>query len=436
MSRPSAAVLVHNLGHRELFLHLRDNTGAEHLARPDGIACWSIGTLLQEAMGQGGVTLEATGGATVRLHPPLALPWSASVRSSRLRGRGDEEVPLQGAVQILALSCPLLVAAVRAVEARHADRTCVAVLVSNGPGEGDEGDRGPSTHRIAQVLQTLLGALHPAWQVERLERRSEQPWHFEREPALAGQLERVLSRLRRPVVDAWGDAWENAFAVYLSANTGTVAAIAGLLMGLQSHRPSMVHVAMAYRWPEQADGVLIPQAELVDRDTLAQRPPLREQDLQDEAWKLAVHEMQQWRDDFRRDRPTPPGGDLDAESKFWFRKGQKEVLAVLVVRDPVTGALRAHRGVNLEVSLPTGTLCAERNAIGTAFAANPRLRRRDILAVAVLSLDHQGIGSRLGPCGACQEWLRKVAEIHPDFRVITFGEPTCREEIYVQPVDG
>lgn len=44
------------------------------------------------------------------------------------------------------------------------------------------------------------------------------------------------------------------------------------------------------------------------------------------------------------------------------------------------------RGINMEVSLPTGSLCSERNAIGTALSQNPRLLRKHIRMVAVLSL--------------------------------------------------
>jgi len=40
----------------------------------------------------------------------------------------------------------------------------------------------------------------------------------------------------------------------------------------------------------------------------------------------------------------------------------------------------------MEVSMPTGSLCAERNVIGTALATDPSLRREDLRMVAVLSL--------------------------------------------------
>ena len=40
----------------------------------------------------------------------------------------------------------------------------------------------------------------------------------------------------------------------------------------------------------------------------------------------------------------------------------------------------------MEVSMPTGSLCAEHNVIGTALAQNPRLRRQDLKMIAVLAV--------------------------------------------------
>ena len=52
------------------------------------------------------------------------------------------------------------------------------------------------------------------------------------------------------------------------------------------------------------------------------------------------------------------------------------MLAVLLCRKPTPGAPNQfYRGMNLEVSMPTGTLCAERNAIGE-FVRSARLLRR------------------------------------------------------------
>jgi len=165
------------------------------------------------------------------------------------------------------------------------------------------------------------------------------------------------------------------------------------------------------------------------------------------------------------------------------------------------------RGVNLEVSMPTGSLCAERNCIGTALAYDPHLARCDIKLIAVLSLPPvpsiaspeldlstsltmrsyrsnppelnlgnscveavllsmftplYRVGSLLllalgvlvltnrlesktvrryrvkklnpiDPCGACNEWLKKISEVQPQFRVINFIDESCAE-IFVKRV--
>ena len=199
-------------------------------------------------------------------------------------------------------------------------------------------------------------------------------------------------------------------------------------------------------------------------------------------------------------------------SSFWLRKTRKPVLAVLCVRkrdaerdgvdadadgdldaSAVDETFEFHRGVNLEVSMPTGSLCSERNAIGNALAANPALRRSDMFGIAVLSSERRtsaaerrarrrrrrrtvppsrvtsfvdvaaangGTGggglaeavaeglcrptakanadlaglNPLRPCGACKEWLIKIAEVNPGFKVLMFSDVTC-EEVFVRGVE-
>lgn len=127
--------------------------------------------------------------------------------------------------------------------------------------------------------------------------------------------------------------------------------------------------------------------------------------------------------------------------------------------------------------MPTGSLCAERNVIGTALASDPSLLREDIKYIAVLSLselnpsvrtdstrpsparsiktslescspvsspkkrprtyscDQHTLDDRkdlnpLAPCGACREWLLKIAEANPALKIITFTDATC-DHIYI-----
>lgn len=116
-------------------------------------------------------------------------------------------------------------------------------------------------------------------------------------------------------------------------------------------------------------------------EEIATEPAMRLKDLTDPLVLKAVAEI----DSFHREFEAVAARDDNDLRAFWLRKTMKAVLAVLIVQHPATGELLAYRGTNLEVSLPTGSLCAERNAIGTAFAANMALKREDIKLVAVYS---------------------------------------------------
>jgi hypothetical protein len=41
----------------------------------------------------------------------------------------------------------------------------------------------------------------------------------------------------------------------------------------------------------------------------------------------------------------------------------------------------------------------------------------------------------LRPCGACSEWLKKIAEVNPKFFVITFTDEAC-SGIYIEEIDS
>ena len=40
----------------------------------------------------------------------------------------------------------------------------------------------------------------------------------------------------------------------------------------------------------------------------------------------------------------------------------------------------------------------------------------------------------IAPCGACSEWLKKIAEREPNFRVITFESIAC-DKVYVKRIN-
>ena len=95
-----------------------------------------------------------------------------------------------------------------------------------------------------------------------------------------------------------------------------------------------------------------------------------------------VDEMKRFKSEFDAVKELPDSQhDLGS---FWLRKTKKPVLAVLLVRRK-DGTLKLYRGTNMEVSMPTGSLCAERNVIGSALADDITLKRENLVAVAVLS---------------------------------------------------
>ena len=43
------------------------------------------------------------------------------------------------------------------------------------------------------------------------------------------------------------------------------------------------------------------------------------------------------------------------------------------------------------------------------------------------------IFSFIQPCGACTEWLKKIAEVNPAFAVVTFTDANCTG-VYVEQI--
>lgn len=60
----------------------------------------------------------------------------------------------------------------------------------------------------------------------------------------------------------------------------------------------------------------------------------------------------------------PPLNELGS---FWLRKTRKCVLSMLMVKRSGEDEPTFYSGMNIEVSMPTGSLCAERNAMGQQF---------------------------------------------------------------------
>eukprot|EP00397_Hematodinium_sp_SG-2012_P016630 GEMP01016975.1.p1 GENE.GEMP01016975.1~~GEMP01016975.1.p1 ORF type:complete len:615 (+),score=74.62 GEMP01016975.1:273-2117(+) len=313
----------------------------------------------------------------------------------------------------------------------------------------------------------------------------------------------------------YGDDWEQAFSVTLTLAEGAPARMSAISQGLQFMRPNYIHILRPKSFNSEPmlreDGVQFlsfAQVSTVAPISIGSRCFTGEDQL--DSWiRLTVNEMINHKESFER--------SLEQEnemSQFWLRKTHKPVLAVIMVQKKNQTVPTFFRGVNLEVSMPTGSLCAERNCIGTALAYDPLICRSDLKLVAVLSIPAVGgvpssphvvtkmripiaspppldIGPRqvdivsasmftplyrvgsvmllqlglllqslaldpqrrkdtretpflratrlnktlnpIEPCGACNEWLKKITEVQPLFRVINFTDVTCTE-IFVKRV--
>lgn len=408
-------VLIHNIGHHDLYLASggdADGNGVRALLRPNRLRMRDASQALRAHLDGRGSAAGWLDGRGLQLDPPLA---------TRLEGAPADRV-----------FAPLLAAALDHVEpllVAEPNAQLTVFLVSAGPEDAANTPVG-----FGPMLASIAAA---RWRARGLaDRASARPVHL---PGDAFDLDAadLHVRLGVPIValaaaaaEAAPTSWRTDFRVFLSASTGTAAMISGLVAAASRWHPQVLAVPNARHEPRLEDGVLVGHRVQVRAASLVEggaRVALADGQL-DAAASLAVTSLRAWRDDFLARRPSrPEPSTAEEEGHFWFRKGRKEVLATLVVRRD--GALRAIRGVNLEVSLPTGTLCAERNAIGTAVTEDPSLERADIEAVAVVGLG-RGV---LGPCGACQEWLRKVAEVNPRFQVLVFDGPDMGQA-YLEPL--
>ena len=72
----------------------------------------------------------------------------------------------------------------------------------------------------------------------------------------------------------------------------------------------------------------------------------------------------------RRFEQVTLGRDVGGEplsnelGSFWLRKTRKCVLSMLMVKRDGEDEPTFYSGMNIEVSMPTGSLCSERNAMG------------------------------------------------------------------------
>lgn len=319
----------------------------------------------------------------------------------------------------------------------------VLILVT-GAGQPRDRDANPqdnSTEGTGQIIQRFVKTCYPdievitinsAWGIFRYDDNVQ----FVKEHVLP-----IIEQKRSEVVSAFGDRWSKHIKVTISLADGAPARIAALNASLRSYQPDYLHIwRLKTFWDERV--LSEEDIEFHTFKKLEMRPPMHRSQIPKEYTPL-VEDMMRYKRQFEAIRDCQ-SHELET---FWLRKTGKAVLAVLLTTKAEYSKQAFWRGLNLEVSMPTGTLCAERNAIGNAIAADQTMSRHDMQAVAVLSIPLSAEGLKesdsatgavvalnpLDPCGACMEWLRKIAEVNPDFKVLTFTDTSC-EHVYITPI--
>lgn len=174
--------------------------------------------------------------------------------------------------------------------------------------------------------------------------------------------------------------WRQSVSVTYSFADGSAARSHAIQASLRPYRPTYCHFwQLKTFWHESK--ITDEDIEVHSFEEMETVPAMAVDQTSDTVMTV-VNEMKAFRKEFLE--TLKDGGRSDLKT-FWLRKTKKPVLAVLLVQKP-GGKHILYRGTNMEVSMPTGSLCAERNVIGTALANDPGLKREDLLMVAVLSV--------------------------------------------------
>ncbi len=180
-----------------------------------------------------------------------------------------------------------------------------------------------------------------------------------------------------------GEKWKDFMGVTISFADGSSARVSAINQSLSHYRPSYMHFwQLKTFWVE---GILChDDIECHSFEEITTQPALAI-DQTPNVVKMTVAAMQQFRSEFECIMEENENENTNTDlADFWLRKTKKPVLAILLVQK--TGsAPKLYRGTNMEVSMPTGSLCAERNVIGSALADDITLRRQDLKVIAVYS---------------------------------------------------
>ena len=242
-----------------------------------------------------------------------------------------------------------------------------------------------STQYTAHLCRLFLSTFYPSIHVH-LIHSSTDIFHYDDNVAFVNtQLLPRLQSHRRDLAAVFYERWAAHLHTVLTITDGPPARVNAISASLRSFTPDCLHMwQLKSFWHEYPtiSGQGEDDVEYQNFEKLEMTPPLRLSDCDEEAVKQTVARLVDFKGMFERKRDA---GEYNEMGAFWMRKSRKPVLSVVMVESR-RGGRRWYRGINMEVSMPTGSLCSERSAIGSALSDDVGLCRKDIKMIAVLAL--------------------------------------------------
>ena len=282
-----------------------------------------------------------------------------------------------------------------------------------------------STQYTAQLCQLFLSHFYPHLHVVLIHSHTD-VFHYDGNVAFVNtQLLPRLQSHRRDLAALFYEKWQSHLHTVLTVTDGPPARVAAVSASLRSFTPDCLHMwQLKSFWHEYpaVSGQGEDDVEYQSFEKLEMTPPIRLVDCGDEAVVQTVDRLMAFKRMFEGKRDI---GEYNEMATFWMRKSKKPVLSVVMVESK-RGGRRFYRGINMEVSMPTGSLCSERSAIASALSDDVGLCRKDIKVIAVLALPLEGRGVRDKEVEA--EERKKEEDLLRQMTLLNSNSPLLRME--------
>lgn len=398
------SLIIHTVSHKDLYVTLESRPGAEcdAVARPAFSSFRkTTGRIMEELRKQrdAGVlrrvrfsserTAERVIPVGYRPDEPIEFDewgWDDFRVKSRFRNDVADRPRVTGV--FFPLQAVLLPRWLDICDTKAGDGTRRMMLVS---GSGMPWNRGHdaeanSTHLCAQLInEFFVREFYPEVTAEVVNSSSNIFTYDDSVRFVTDEVRPRVDRLRGELAQRFYEFWPQRMHVTLSLSGGVPAEVSSISACLRSYRPDCLHIwqlkSFWHAWPTSElceDELEFHPFEKLEVEPATAVASLRDPKVCRLAEEMALHKVE-----FEAVRDSGRYHELEL---FWLRKSKKSVLSVLMVQKRDDQEPKFYRGVNLEVSMPTGSLCSERNAVGSALAHDPSLTRKDMKMIAVLSL--------------------------------------------------